>query len=338
MSVPIIAEISVKNIVYNCRKIKKLIDNKVKFCAVVKSDAYGHGLIETAKALYKEADAFAVSLASEVYALRISGIDKEILLLTPAYKENAEKLIRYGATLSVGSVSDLKIIEAASERVKKTVKVHFAVNSGMNRLGFSQESEILRAIRAVKRSRYIVLSGAFTHFYKQEDAAVCDKQFEAFIKLSEAVKDYNKNAVLHAASSGGVLQNKKYALDMVRAGIMLYGYTPFKTDKITLKKAAKIYAPFVCARDICGQPAMYGGKIYTAKRANIIRLGYADGFLRGGTFDINLCMDLSVTDAPVKGGKVTVMSDAESLAAKYGTISYEALVNALRRAKKEYRT
>lgn len=336
MSTSVLAKISLKNIVYNCRKVKKLIDKKVKFCAVIKSDAYGHGLIETAKALYKEADAFAVSLASEVYALRISGIDKEILLLTPVYKENAEKLIRYGATLSVGSLSEVKTVTAAAKKANKTATVNFAINSGMNRLGFSDEREIIKAINLIKRSRNVNLSGAFTHFYKQEDAFVCDKQFDKFISLVKHVKNYNKNAVLHAASSGGVLQSEKYALDMVRVGIMLYGYTPFKTDKIVLKKAAKVYAPFVCGRDIAGQPALYGGKIYPEKAANVIRLGYADGFFREKTFDLNLCMDLSVTDKARRNGKVLVLDDAESLAEKCGTISYEILVNALRRAKKEY--
>lgn len=336
MSASVFAEISLKNIVYNCRKVKKLIDKNVKFCAVIKSDAYGHGLVETAKALYKEADAFAVSLAGEVYALRISGIDKEILLLTPAYEENAEKLIRYGATLSVGSLGEVKTVISAAKRAKKTVKVHFAINSGMNRLGFSAESEILKAISLIKRSRCVKLCGAFTHFYKQEDAFVCDKQFGEFLKLIKPVKEYEENAVLHVASSGGVLQNKKYSLDMVRVGIMLYGYTPFKTDKIKLKRAAKVYAPFVCRRDICGKPALYGGKIYTEKTASVIRLGYADGFFREKTFLLNLCMDLSVTDKQPKNGRVLVFDDAEKLSEKCGTISYEILVNALRRAKKEY--
>ena len=336
MSKPLIAKISLKNIVYNCRKVKKLIDKKVKFCAVIKSDAYGHGLIETAKALYNEADAFAVSLASEVYALRISGINKEILLLTPVYTDNAEKLIRYGATLSVGTLRELKTIILAAKRLKMPVKIHFAINSGMNRLGFSGESEILSAIGLIKRSRYVYLTGAFTHFYRQEDSGVCEEQFAKFLNLAKPVKAYSKGATLHAASSGGLLQNKKYALDMVRVGIMLYGYTPFKTDKITLKRAAKVYAPYVLTRNIKGAPALYGGKIYKGETANVIRLGYADGFMRGGTFDLNLCMDLAITDAPQKNGRVLIFNDAEVLADRLNTISYEILVNALRRAKKEY--
>ena len=336
MSKPLIAKISLKNIVYNCRKVKKLTDKSVKFCAVIKSDAYGHGLIETAKALYKEADAFAVSLASEVYALRISGINKEILLLTPVYKSNAEKLIRYGATLSVGTLSELKTVISAAKRLKKPVRVHFAINSGMNRLGFNSESEILSATGLIKRSRYVYLTGAFTHFYKQEDSGVCEEQFAEFLRLAKPVKAYNSAATLHAASSGGLLQNKKYALDMVRVGIMLYGYTPFKTDKITLKRAAEVYAPHILTRNIKDRPALYGGEIYESETANVIRLGYADGFMRSGTFDLNLCMDLSITDAPQKNGRVLIFDDAEVLADKCNTISYEILVNALRRAEKEY--
>lgn len=336
MSEALIAKISLKNVVHNCRKVKKLLTDGVKFCAVVKSDAYGHGLVETATALIKEADCFAVSLASEVYALRVAGIDKDILLLTPVFGENASKLIRYGATLSVGTIGELKTVMKAARCENKRVKIHLAINSGMNRLGFSEIVEIEQVIKLIERSRIVSLTGAFTHFYKQEDAFTCDEQFEKFLKLSKPLRDYNKSVILHAASSGGLLQNKKYSLDMVRVGIMLYGYLPFKTDKITLKKATKVYAPFITERNIKGYPALYGGKIYNENTANVIRMGYADGFMRSGTFDINLCMDLSITKKAQKNRKVLIFGDAEKLADKCGTISYEILVNALRRARKEY--
>ena len=103
MSMPLIAKISLKNIVYNCRKVKKLIDKKVKFCAVIKSDAYGHGLIETAKALYNEADAFAVLK------------DAQMLYMT---KEHAYRAIRELGKDALPALSTLEDLHGVGAQTK----------------------------------------------------------------------------------------------------------------------------------------------------------------------------------------------------------------------------
>ena len=107
MSEPLIAKISLKKLKANAIKVKSLLKRKVKLCAVVKSDAYGHGIVEIASALYSICDYFAVSLLSECESLRISGIDKPILLLTPVTENTVERLILKDITLAVSNIKEL---------------------------------------------------------------------------------------------------------------------------------------------------------------------------------------------------------------------------------------
>ena len=145
MSLPLIATISSKNLLNNLSSIKKLTC-KSKICAVVKSDAYGHGLVEIANILYMHVDCFAVSLESECLALRLAGIDKDIILLTPIFASNVSSLINYNITLTVSTLNELKLIYKNAKLLNKKVKVHFAINTGMNRLGFDDASTINLAI------------------------------------------------------------------------------------------------------------------------------------------------------------------------------------------------
>lgn len=339
MSVPLIAEISLSKLKNNFTKVKKLA-GKTKVCAVVKSDAYGHGVVEISSALYPFADCFAVSLYDECIALRLAGIDKQILLLTPAVEENVERLIEYGITFTVGSLNDLKVILSGAEKVNKRAEFHIAINSGMNRLGVDRRGDILNILKfAKKHSNYLTVTGAYSHLCNSQNLEYSLKQLKTFKKMAFIVKRYEPKATLHVASSGGLLLGKKFLLDMVRVGILLYGYLPYSTDKISVEPIMKIKARTIINRtELLGKNLMYGEMKSNKNDVTLVRLGYADGFRRFGNLKIinNACMDMCAIDK-TNDKYVTVLSNAEILAKEYKTITYEILVNVTKRAKRIYK-
>ena len=337
MSEPLICKISLTKLINNALKVKKLLNKRVKLCAVVKSGAYGHGLVDISSALYSICDYFAVSLASEASKLRIAGIDKPILLLSPATENTIEKLILNDITLSVSTIKELILIAKTAKRLSKKVKVHIAINCGMNRLGFN-DNEVVKAVNFIKKFSFIVLDGAYSHLGCVEDKRFTKSCFNNFLQAVKPIKEYNKRAILHISSSGGLLINKKYQLSMVRVGLLLYGYSPIKTDKIKVEPIMKVYAKNLLSRNnVKGGYVGYGKYKCKIDNVSILRLGYADGFMRNNAnrFENNLCMDLSAVNFN-KNDYVLVMDNALEYSKKLKTIPYEILVSVTKRAEKEY--
>ena len=341
---PVKAFISIKNLLFNAKAIKDALPKSVKFCAVVKADAYGHGAEKVASALYPYADCFAVATPKEGVALRVSGIDKEILVLTKTFAEDAGIAARYGLTLTVSDLNDLKIYSRAAKKAKTCVRVHIKYDTGMNRQGLSGVKELSDALLYIKTHKSIELCGLYSHFALPEDDISRNSAISKFLVAKKIVKGYNKNAICHISASGGFLKGEFF--DMVRVGILLYGYKPFPADGICVRKVMKVYAPVVKVRRLKkGEPMLYGEKrSEIARTVFLVRYGYADGLNRkeiAGQFN-NRCMDVTaVTERKavrrIDGAEyVAVMDDAEKLARAYKTISYEILVKCALRAEKIY--
>ena len=226
MSCPIICEVSTKNLLSNVKKVKSLIGEKPKFYAVVKSDAYGHGLVGVSNVLYPIVDGFCVSLASEALTLRLSGCDKEILLLTPATKSSLESLILKDITLTVCDRRQVIDIAEACSHLGRVAKVHVKLNTGMNRLGASTLNEINGILNVASLSG-IKVAGAYSHLGDVLNKKYLLSQREEFLRLIDPIKNYDHEIVAHLSSSGGILNGKDNYFDGVRSGIMLYGYAPF---------------------------------------------------------------------------------------------------------------
>lgn len=339
MSCKLVAEISVNKLIKNAKTVFGLLDKGVLRCAVVKSNAYGHGIAHVASILYPYCDYFAVSLLSEVEKLRISGIDKPILVLTPPFKETVDKLVKLNAVITISKFSDIKLVEESAKKQSKRVGCHIAINTGMNRLGFSSLNAIVKAVNLIKNSEYLELQGAYSHFANPVDKDFTEIQFEKFLILSKPIKERNKNAILHVSASSGLLLDKKYQLNMVRVGILLYGYLPINASKVKVMPIMKIKARAIMSRGkVDNEHLLYGDYLSADKRVSLLRLGYADGFLRCGFENSvnNLCMDICAVKG-VKKGLVTVMDDASKLARKLKTIPYEVLVNVTKRAQIIYK-
>lgn len=334
------AVINLRNIVFNAEKIRKILPKEVKFCAVVKADAYGHGAEKVANVLYKTVDCFAVATVEEGVKLRFSGIDKDILVLTKTFDEELPLAVNHNLILTAGSLADLKRYAREGKRQGVKVKTHIKFDTGMRRQGITALSELKRAFGFCKNNGYVSACGMYSHFARPENDRSRKSAVKKFCAAKAVAKSFG-DVVCHISASGGFIKGEYF--DMVRIGILLYGYTPFRTDVIKVKPAMQVFAPVVARRKLKrGDSALYGEK--RAKNdtyITLVRYGYADGLFRSevkGQFN-NRCMDITaLTGVNEKARRVAIMSDADKTAREYNTISYEVLVKCALRAEKRYIT
>lgn len=323
----------------NAIAVKTLLPSSTKFCAVVKADAYGHGAEECANALYKIADCFAVALTEEGIKLRLSGIDKEIIVLTPVYPHDLENLVRFNLTATICKLEDAIMLKREAKKQNKTATAHIKFNCGMNRQGVDTIYDLDRIMKTFDGDKRLKIGGLYSHLSNPQNKNSLKKEQNKFLLANNLVKRYNNKVTCHLSSSGGVLKGAFF--DMVRVGILLYGYLPFKTDAISVSPVMKICSPIIEKRTLKkGESALYGN--HPAKediKIDLVRYGYADGLDRKkiyGQFN-NRCMDLSAMIITNKeNGFAVIMDNAQCLADQYGTISYEILVKSAIRAEKIY--
>lgn len=341
------AVVDLRKLKDNALSVKRLLPPNVKFCAVVKADGYGHGAEVVSSSLYPLADAFAVALVEEGVSLRLSGIDKPILVLGKSFEKDAEIAVRYDLTLTATSVLDARTFNAVGKRYGKRVDFHIKFNSGMNRLGVNTLSEVGEILDFASKNGFIAVKGVFSHYACPEREEERKNATEKFSKAAALCKSYDKKIISHISASGGFICGEYF--DMVRIGILLYGYKPFETDVISVKPIMKIYAPVIERRSLKkGEGAFYG--LQTAEKDldfSIIRYGYADGLDRtSGRKDetesqfrqfSNRCMDMTaICGVPKPRAYYPALYDADILAKEYNTINYEILTKSTARVEKIY--
>ena len=321
-------------------------NTKTKLCAVVKANAYGHGAEEVAYALCGVADCFAVALAEEGLAIRAAACGKDILVLTPPVSEEQAFCIASGGL--IGSVSDMRTAKLFVQACKMhglRASVHLKVNTGMNRYGMSL-SALSRVCRYLYGEPCVQVTGIYSHLYSPSSA---DGQRQVFLQAERLCRKYFPSVCAHLSATYGCLLGQAFAFDMVRVGIGLYGYLPDgaagREKAFPVKRAMKIYAQAMRNRVYHGGGAGYGehSGLFAGEEFSLLRVGYADGFLRRrengmiGENANNLCMDACLQKGAKKRGEwVCVLSDADEVAKITGTIPYEVLCAATRRAEFVY--
>lgn len=305
--------------------IKKLVDIKrlreniialkgvsqVKFCAVVKANAYGHGAW-ICKAIDDIVDFFAVAKYSEAMELVRQKVHSKILILGKVDYENLHNLIRNGVRLTVDNVDDVMHIEAIASALKKRAYVHIKINTGMNRLGVKIKSEFLQVYNLIKSCKHIIVEGIYTHFATADckNSFKLKKQNAKFQAILEQIpQEEREGIILHASNSSAFLKSSKYKYDMIRVGIAMYGYD--QTHKIPLRPALTIRAKIVKTITLQkGESVGYGAEFVAPHDMTIavVAMGYADGYLRAynaGYVLINgqrakivgrICMDMFMCD------------------------------------------
>lgn len=319
-----VAEIHLNALKRNLTFVKDNLCGEKLFC-VVKADGYGHG-IEIAKYMDKYADGFAVSKVDEGIKLRFLGISKPILLLTVQGYKEIKLAINYNLILPCESVEYLTFL---LENFNSEIYLNLKVDTGMNRLGFCDLDKFESALKIIAKSKNIRLCGVYSHFFNASSLKTTRSQyvlFDKFLKLYDKYFDGDR----HISASGGFLQ-KKYNLDAVRIGLLLYGYVPsgFRAEVFPVMK---ILTNEVKRKSfLAGDKCLYNFDIESGEYS-LINYGYADGLGRNSS--PKRCMDICYEKS--NGGKVVIMQDANILANKYDTIPYEILVGSARRIKKVY--
>ena len=328
--------------------------------AVVKADAYGHGVVPVIEALRAVADIFAVATIAEGVALRQAGIRDPILVLFSSIPEQAIQIVEHGLTPTIG---DWEFADRLNDIASGTVNVHVNINTGMNRSGvcWTEAGQFLRRLETLPR---LNVEGVFTHFATADET---DKRF-VFVQLnrfsSVLEKITNSIELIHVANSAAALAIPEAHFDAVRPGLSLYGIYPAPERPIKLESALTWKARIGWIGSISeGEGVSYGlrYKAPCETRVAMVQVGYGDGYPRAfsGIGEVligrvrrsiigRVCMDVSVvrlesTDNVSIGDEVVLIGkqgDAEitvdEVAHRAGTIPYEILTQIGARVPKNY--
>jgi len=323
-----VAIIDLSAIKSNVKQIKCKL--KSRFCAVVKGDAYGHGLVECSRAIEPFCDYFAVGSLNEGVALRIAGITAPILCLLPV--KNIARAVEYGIQFAVHSKEYLKQVDYICSSLGVSASVHIAVNSGMNRLGIDSLSELESAFN----QKSLKIEGVFSHLYNPSNKLDREAQLKRFLPFCEFAKQKNVNIITHLASSSILALEEKYALDMVRVGLAIYGYNAINAH-FRLKPAMKIVAPVLNERSLNkGDSLLYGSyKVKNKEEVCICAYGYINGKRAGlNSGRNNACMNLCAINGA--GDYKVIMDDAFACANRINGITYEVLTAMGNNCKRVY--
>lgn len=355
------AEINLDALSHNLGIVKKKTNNK-NILAVVKADAYGHGSVEISKHLMRNGvSMLGVAFIEEAVELRKAGIKAPILVFFDI--GNIDSFFKYNL---IPNIFDLKTAKAFSDSAYKhnrKIPVHIKVDTGMGRIGI-RIAEALPEILKIAELKNLELKGLMSHF---SDADLKDKDFttaqlKSFTKLVESLKKKNiKFKFLHIANSAAVLQSPESHFNMVRPGIMLYGYGQTDILKPVLSLKSKI---IFIKKAPAGTSISYGRTFITKRKSTIatIPIGYADGYNRklsnSGEVIIcrkrapvvgRVCMDaimVDITEIPeakenteviLIGSQGDEKITAQDIADKIGTIPYEVLTTIGHRVKRIYK-
>lgn len=315
-------------LIENVKSLRDKLPKGSKFCAVVKSNAYGHGVKEVAKTIESLVDCFAVANCLE--ARELDGVvTKPIFVLCT----NFEDIIANNVELAIYDLNQVNNLK----KYNRHFDVHIAIDSGMNRLGLKTKKEIDKLTKECKKAKNITIKGYFSHISDVENIDRCKEQLKNFNKL--APKGYFR----HIASSNFIKLGRNFALDMVRFGLAMY---------CSRQDAMRVTANILQIKFVKkGEYIGYGNKVKASNnmRVGVLDIGYALGFMRtnvGGdvlVYDnrckiLNVCMSLTLIDLKNikckvgdevvvlgKGNKNTISS--QEIASRCGTIPYEVLTN-----------
>ncbi|TCU74132.1 alanine racemase [Tissierella praeacuta] len=366
---PVWAEINLDNLAHNIREVRKHTDKDALVTAVVKANGYGHGSVEISRTfLDNGADRLAVALLTEAIELRKGNITEPILILGYTPPTQYEKLLEYNIIQTIYNYEDAKILSNKAVELGKKATIHIKIDSGMGRIGFLPTEDSIKDIINISKLPNIYVEGIFTHLAKADeiDKSHAMEQFEKYMKVVNNLEKHGLSIPLkHVSNSAGIIDIPKFNLNMVRAGIMIYGFYPSEEveKNMKLKPAMALKAKISHLKVVPkGTGISYGQIFVTEKESKIatIPIGYADGFtrmltgkaevaVRGKRAKIvgKICMDQCMIDVTniddVKLGDEVVIfgygldcPSADELASKLGTINYEIVCMVGRRVPRVY--
>ncbi len=361
-----VLEIDLGAMVHNLNLIRSMINPSTKLMAMVKAFGYGSGSFEIANVLqFHHVDYLAVAYADEGIELRKAGISLPIMVISPE-EQSFDAMIQYGLEPEIFSMRSLQLLENAIKHkgtLDSPLKTHIKLNTGMNRLGFS-ERDINQLVVRIKNNPLIKVASVFSHLAASENEAedaFSRKQIASLDEMSARILEHFNYPILrHICNSFGIIRFPEAQFDMVRLGIGLYGVAPESPIKGRLRNVSTLRTTITQMHDLkAGETIGYGRleRVEAEMRSATLPIGYADGLNRKngnrqGSVLINghrapivgnVCMDMcmvDVTGIPCKEGDDVVIFGEdypiEEFARNSETIPYEVLTNVSERVKRVY--
>jgi alanine racemase len=366
---PTTAVVDLAALRHNLDVVRSKLGPDTGVLAAVKGDAYGHGAVACAKALEAAGCAwFGVALVEEGKELRRAGIENPILCLGGTGPAGALEAIRHRLTPVVSDLDEAERIDRAAGERKEPYGIHIKVDTGMGRLGVALPhwEHFLDRLAGL---RWIRVDGICSHLAESEelDPVFTDEQGRRFLEAVRSARERGfRPALLHLANSGAILNHPRFHFDLVRPGLLLYGYDPRGESGLDLRPVLSLKTQVLLVRDLpAGVGVSYGRHWVTPGPSRIATLpvGYADGYPRalsdkaevlvhGHRAPVrgSVCMDLTMVDvtnvpATVEVGDEVVLLGAQGgervsawdLAGWAGTIPYEILAGISARVPREER-
>lgn len=369
MSRPTWAEIHLDHLAFNFQSVKRSIGEKIKYMAVVKADAYGHGAIECARKLEKEGiDWFGVALPEEGIELRKSGIRKHILCLGSFWAGQENEILNYNLTPVIFRLEIAEKLNRAAKERGSIADIHLKIDTGMNRVGVRHDG-LREFVEKLKLLKNLKVDGVMTHFAAADkDADFTNLQIRRFNNSLEILQANGFHPTFKdLANSPGALGYENARGNLVRLGGVLYGLQdilPENVEPPALEHVLSLHSRIAFLKRVPkGETLGYSRTFKTAKDSVIatVPIGYQDGYMRAlsnaGRVIVNethadvagrISMDwtlVDVTDVPgaAVGDEVVLIGEqsdlrvtVEELAAKAQTISYEVTCGIHRRVERKF--
>ncbi|MDD2972414.1 MAG: alanine racemase [Lachnospiraceae bacterium] len=277
----------------NCNNMKQNLHRDTRMIGVIKTDGYGHGAIPIAHEL-EHLDyfyGFATATVEEALLLRKAGIKKPLLILGYTFPYCYDGLINEEIRPAVFRMDQAKELSESAESLEKKCKIHIKVDTGMSRIGIRPDDSGIAFVKEVLELPNIEVEGIFTHFARADelDKGAALKQMGIFQTFTQRIKEESgyEIPIKHCSNSAGIIELQDANMDVVRAGITLYGMWPspeVKRDIVPLKAALSLYTHMVYIKDLePGREISYGGTfvVNAPMKVATIPIGYGDGYPRG---------------------------------------------------------
>ena len=365
------ATVNLDAVASNMRSMRDNLPASTLIMGSVKADGYGHGSVPVAKTIEPYVFGYAVATIDEGIILRRHGINKTILILGVTHESRYEDLMRYDIRTAMFQYEKAKKLSDLALKQGKKAVVHLALDTGMSRIGMKADREHAKEAAAIAALEGIEVEGLFTHFARADetDKSAYEEQYRRYKEFLGYLKELGvKIPIRHCSNSAGIVESlESNHMDMVRAGIAIYGMYPSDEvdhNSVKLTPAMEIKSCITYIKEIeAGTAVSYGGTFvadHTMKVATI-PVGYGDGYVRSlsGKGDVlihgkraailgRICMDqfmVDVTDIPdvQEDDEVTLLgSDGaecitmEELAEKSGGFHYEMICDIGKRIPRVY--
>lgn len=367
------ARIDLDAVEYNLDMMKRNMMEQTKMIGVIKTDGYGHGAGQIARYVMEDKDyiwGYAVATLDEAVSLKKNSVKKPILVLGCIFPDQRDDMLQHDIRMTCYTFEMAEDVSKRAEKLQKKAYIHIKLDTGMSRLGFQITEESVQEICQIASLPNLVLEGMYSHFAAADEAdkTFTRKQMERYRWMKQKLEEKQVTfPYYHCSNSAGIIDVREANMDLVRAGISIYGLYPsaeVEKKNVPLKPAMELISHVAHVKWVDeGTPVSYGCTYVTTRRTRIatVPVGYGDGYprslsnkgyvlIRGKRAPIlgRVCMDQFMVDATeiediAFGDSVTLVGTdggetipVEVLSELSGRFNYEFVCDLGKRIPREF--